>query len=155
MIRGFAYYTGSIFEFLKEGKTSIVGGGRYDNSVGKFLNREIPAVGISFSIEALTALCPELSELEIQDQARVLIISINEDKESIKLARNLRKKDISTILTFGQISKQLDYANSQKIPFVIFIGENEVNDKKFKLKDMSSGEEKLLTEKQLISKLTK
>jgi histidyl-tRNA synthetase len=155
MVRGFAYYTGPIFEFLKEGKTSIVGGGRYDNSVGKFLNREIPAVGISFSIEALSSLCPELSELKTEPQSQVLIISIEEDKESIKLAKSLRKKNISTILTFGQISKQLEYANSQKIPYVIFLGEDEVNNKKFKLKDMTSGEEKLLTEKQLISKLVK
>jgi len=155
MIRGFAYYTGGIFEFIKEGKTSIVGGGRYDNTVGKFLNREIPAVGISFSIEALMALCPELSEIEIKPQARVLIISINEDKASISLAKSLRKKNISTILTFGQISKQLEYANAQKIPYVVFLGEIEVNNNKFKLKDMTSGEEKQLTEKQLISKLAK
>ena len=156
MVRGFAYYTGNIFEITKEGKNSIVGGGRYDNSIGKYLNKEIPAVGISFSIEALIGLCSEeLSSLEIQEQSKCLIISINEDKASISLAQKLRKKFISCILTFGQITKQLEYANSQKIPYVIFIGENEIQKKKFKLKDMNSGKEELLTEKQIILKLSK
>ena len=59
------------------------------------------------------------------------------------------------MMEFGKPSKALDYANSLGIPFVIFIGESEVSQKKFKLKDMGSGEEKMLTEKQIISKLEK
>ena len=156
MIRGFAYYTGNIFEIIKQGKNSLVGGGRYDDSIGKYLNKEIPAVGISFSIEALMGICSdELKSLKTEKIPSCLLISISEDKESIKLAKALRKKDISCTLTFGQITKQLEYANSLKIPYVIFIGENEIEKKKFKLKDMSSGKEELLTEKQMILKLSK
>jgi histidyl-tRNA synthetase len=56
---------------------------------------------------------------------------------------------------FGKPGKALDYTNSLEIPYAIFIGEEEIKDKKFKLKEMSSGNEKLLTEKQLLNKLRK
>lgn len=60
LMRGFSYYTGNVFEIvIEETKTALCGGGRYDKTVGKYLNREIPAVGISFSIEALMGLCEE------------------------------------------------------------------------------------------------
>ena len=157
MVRGLAYYTGNIFEIILTNKnTAIVAGGRYDKSVGKFLNREIPAVGISFSLEALFGLCPdEISKLEIESYPKALIISFNQTEESIKLAKKLRKNNISCIITEGQPSKALDFANAQKIPFIIFLGEEEIEKAKLKLKDMSSGEEKTLSEKQLISKLKK
>tara|TARA_Y100000310_G_scaffold343285_1_gene450180 strand:+ start:653 stop:1891 length:1239 start_codon:yes stop_codon:yes gene_type:complete len=155
MVRGFAYYTGSIFEIVI-GKTSIVAGGRYDNSVGRFINRKIPAVGVSFSLEALIGLCNEqLSTLKTDPFVKTLIVSINQDSEAIELAKKLRKSNVSTSLAFGQPGKQLEYANSLEIPYVIFIGEKEASAKKVKLKDMKSGSEKLLTEKQLLNKLAK
>ncbi len=156
-VRGFSYYTGNIFEiFLTNKNTAIAGGGRYDKSVGRFISREIPAVGISFSIEALIGLCPEeISKLELESVPKTLIISFNQEEESIKLAKKLRKNNISCSITEGQPSKALDFANSQKIPFVIFLGETEIEQSKFKLKNMSSGEESLLSEKQLLSKLKK
>lgn len=157
LVRGFGYYTGNIFEFvLPDKKTAIAAGGRYDKSVGKFINREIPAVGISFSIEALIGLCPEeTSKIEIESIPKALIISFNQEKESIKLAQKLRKNNISCSITEGQPSKALDFANNQKIPYVIFLGEEESEKQKFKLKIMSSGEESLLSEKQLLAKLKK
>ena len=155
MIRGFGYYTGNIFElFIKDKKTAIAAGGRYDKLVGKFLNREIPAVGISFSLEALMDICQEeIKNLKISIYPKALIISINQDNETIKLARKLRKNNISCTTLSGNPSKSLDYANSLKIPYTIFLGAKEIEEKKFKLKDMSSGDEKLLSEKQLINKL--
>ncbi len=157
LVRGFGYYTGNIFEFvLPDKKTTIVAGGRYDKTVGKLVNKEIPAVGISFSIEALMGLCQEeISKLEIGSIPQTLIISFNQERESIKLAKKLRKNNISCSITEGQPSKALDFANSQKIPYVIFLGETEIEQSKFKFKEMSSGAESLLSEKQLISKLKK
>ena len=157
IVRGFDYYTGNIFEFIiPEKKTTLIAGGRYDKSVGKFMNREIPAVGISFSIEALMGLCPEeISKIELESIPKVLIISFSREKESIKLAQKLRKNNISCSITEGQPSKALDFANNQKIPYVLFLGEEELEKQKFKLKTMSSGEESLLSEKQLIIKLKK
>jgi len=151
LTRGFGYYTGNIFEIKEPGKSSIAAGGRYDKTVGKYLNREIPAVGISFGLERLS----QLAKIDVKQSIKVLIISINQDKEAIKLSKKLRKSKIPCITTFGQPGKQLEYANSQNIPYAIFIGEEESKAKKFKLKEMSSGTEKLLTEKQILKTLGK
>jgi len=150
MIRGFGYYTGNIIEVINpESKGSIAGGGRFDKSVGKFLNKEIPAFGMSFGLERLCS----LSRVEIDSIPKVLIISIDEDKESTALTRKLRKEIIPTIKSSDKVGKCLEYANSYAIPHVIFVGEKEVEAKKFKLKNMRSGEEKLLTENQIIKLL--
>lgn len=156
MIRGFAYYTGNIFEFTIPNKSSIAGGGRYDKTVGKYVNRDIPAVGISFSLESLFGLCEEeIEKIKIESIPIVTIISLNEDKTSIKLAIKLRKEGLSVNLAYGQVGKQLEYANSQSIPYVIFIGQEEIKKKKFKIKNMISGDEKFLTETQIIKLLKK
>ena len=151
MVRGLEYYTGNVFEIKAEGKKdSIASGGRYDNLVGKYLNKKIPAIGISFGLERLT----ELANIE-SDRTKVTLISLNQDKETIKLAKKLRNSEISCNTMFGKPGKALDYTNSLGIPYAIFIGGEEIKIKKFKLKEMSSGEEKLLTEKQLLNKLKK
>lgn len=156
MVRGFAYYTGNVFEIVVREKTAISGGGRYDKTVGRFLGREVPAVGISFSLEALMSLCPdEISQLELESLPKVLLISINQSKQTILLAMKLRKEDISCTLSEDKVGKSLEYANSLQIPYAILIGEEEIQKKKFKLKNMSSGEEKSLTELQLIKALKK
>ncbi len=157
LVRGFDYYTGNIFEICSSNKkTTLAAGGRYDKTVGKFVNKEIPAVGISFSIEALIGLCEEeINKIKIEPIPKAIIISFNQYEESVKLAINLRKEGISCSITEGQPSKALDFANSQKIPYIIFLGEAEIEKQKFKLKDMSTSEEKMLTEKQIINKLKK
>jgi len=156
MTRGFAYYTGNVFEFLTEKKLAVAGGGRYDRTVGKFTNREIPAVGISFSLEALMSLFPEeIKKLKMPSCPKALLISISQEKEAINLSRILRKAKISCSLTLDKLGKALEYANSYKIPYVIFIGEEEIGKKKYKLKNMKNGNETLLSEKELIKKLGK
>ncbi len=151
LIRGLSYYTGNIFEIREPGKPSIAAGGRYNKSVGKFLNREIPAVGISFGLERLA----ESAKIEIKPIPKVLIISIEQDSEAVKLSKKIRKENISCSTAFGKPSQALDYANSLQILYVVFIGAEEKAKKKFKLKDMKTGEEILLSEKQLINKLKK
>jgi len=151
LARGLAYYTGLIFEVkIKGKKDSIAGGGRYDKTVGKYLNREIPAVGISFGLERIS----ELAQIKEEKYPKCLIISLDQDKEAVKLSRNLRKQKISCSVEFGQPGKRLEYANALQIPYAIFIGKEESGKNKFKLKEMKSGEEKLLTEKQLVKKLS-
>ena len=141
----------SIFLVLLEGKReSIAGGGRYDKVVGKYLGREISAVGISFGLERLT----EIARITPNPIPKVLVISIDKEKESIKLTKKLRKAEVFSSISFEKVGKALEYANSLQIPYVIFIGKNEIENKKFKLKNMTSGEEKELTEKQLIKKFS-
>jgi len=151
MVRGLSYYTGNIFEIIPKGqKSSVAAGGRYDKTVGKYSNQDIPAVGISFGLSRLTS----LAKIEVKNTKAVLI-SLNQDLTTNKLSQKLRKNNISCITFLGKPGKALEFANAQEIHYVIFIGEKEIEVKKYKLKEMSSGEEKLLTEKAIISKLKK
>jgi len=152
MIRGFEYYTGNIFEIKMVGKKeTIAAGGRYDRTVGKYTGKEMPAVGISFGLARLTS----LAETKLENIPKALLISINQDQKTIKLANGLRKQNISCSILSGKPGKALEYANSLQIPYAVFIGSEEIENKKFKLKDMKSGDEKLLSDKQLIKALSK
>ncbi|MEM0465619.1 MAG: ATP phosphoribosyltransferase regulatory subunit [Candidatus Pacearchaeota archaeon] len=138
LARGLSYYNGNIFEIkTKEIKETICAGGSY-------LVNGIQSTGISTSIERLTA----VSKIKIENK-KFLIISLNQDKLAIELARKIRNKNISCSVFFGKPSKALDYANSYNIQKVIFIGDEEIKKKKYKLKDMNTGKESYLTEKQL------
>lgn len=143
LARGLSYYNGSVYEVLtKEMKESICGGGSY-------LINNIQSTGISFGLERLA----QLAKIKLENK-KVLIININQDTNSIGLAEKLRKNNIQVIIS-EKISKALEYANSQNIPYVIFIGEDEVKKKKFKLRDMKTGKEEMLGEKEIIEKLNK
>ncbi len=151
LARGLSYYTGNIFEIRESGKDAIAAGGRYDKTVGKYLEKEIPAVGISFGLERLTnRTTPSYEKIP-----KVMIISINQKEATIKLAKKLRSREISTIIELNKAGKALEYANAYSIPYVIFLGSEEVTQKKFKIREMSSGKESLLTEAQIIKALTK
>ena len=142
--RGLGYYNGNIFEIkTKKIKETICGGGSY-------LINQIQSTGISVGIERLSILADINTNIK-----RVLIISINEDKESIKLSEKIKKNKIPSNVFYNKPSKALEYANSYKIPFVVFVGENEVKSKKFKLKNMISGNGKFLSFKELISEIKK
>jgi len=151
MIRGLGYYTGSIFEVKEPGKPAIAGGGRYDKVVGKYLNQDIPAVGISFGLERMTT----LANITPEQYPQAIIVSLSQDRKAQMLAKKLRKTDISCTIAYGKPGKQLEYANTQGIPYTIFIGGEEAAQKKFKLKNMKSGDEKLMTEKQLLNEIKK
>ncbi len=152
LVRGFAYYTGNIFEITSADeniKGSIAAGGRYDKTVGKYLFRDIPAVGCSFGLERVT----EIANIKIESPTKALLISISQDSETIKLSKKLRKSLISCAVNFDKPGKAMEYANAMTIPHVIFVGEEEISKKKYKLKNMQSGKESFLTENQLIKAL--
>jgi len=133
LARGLSYYNGSVFEIKTDKiKETICGGGSY-------LVNGIQATGISASIERLELLAKVESDLD-----RILIVSLDEDKKAIELAQKLREKGKEVVMFYGKPSKALDYANSYKINKVIFVGETEVKEKKFKVKDMLTGKESAL-----------
>ena len=151
LVRGLGYYTGNIFEIKVAGeKNTIAGGGRYDNTVGKYLSKQIPAVGISFGLDRVTS----LANIPIET-TKVMLISIEEDHPTAKLAKILRKENISCIITSEKPGKAMELANSLAIENVIFIGDEEVSQKKFKLRNMKTGEERFLSEPRLVSALRK
>lgn len=134
LARGLSYYNGIIFEIkTKEMKETIVGGGEYS-----FNNTQ--CAGISFGLDRLAS----LSKIEPKT-TEYLIVSLNEDKQAIGIAKKLRSEGISCSIFYGKPSKALAYANSYKISGVIFVGADEVKKKNFKIKDMKTGKERTLT----------
>jgi histidyl-tRNA synthetase len=143
LMRGFSYYTGTIFEaYNEEIKGSIFAGGRFDNLVGEYIKRQIPAVGVSLGrILDFPNIEPETT--------RCILISIKQEKKTIEIMKNLRENNISCF-AMDKVSKALDYASGAGIPFVIFIGEDEAKTKKVKIRDMKTGKEKLVAENRTI-----
>jgi histidyl-tRNA synthetase len=151
MVRGLGYYTGNVFEIKTNGgKDTISAGGRYDNVVGKYLGKPIPAVGISFGLDRIS----EIANIKVET-TKAMLISIDKDRQMMKIAKLLRKEGVSCLTTSEKPGKALELANSLGIQKAVFIGEAEVHMKKFKLRDMKSGEEKMLSESRLISALKK
>ena len=160
LARGFSYYTGTVFEgYLKNSKitSSVCGGGRYDEMIGNYARngREYPAVGISFGLE------PMIETLKLQREnlkktvTQVYIIPIRTMRESLFVAEKLRKQGLKVDMdTVGKgISANLGYANSLNIPYVLFIGENELKQGKLKLRNMKTGKEYSISEKQIKDKI--
>lgn len=143
LARGLSYYNGSVFEVkTKSGemKESILGGGAY------FINGT-QSTGISFGLERIS----QLAKIE-NANIKLVVISINQDKDSIKILQELRKENISCLM-IDKISKALEYANSKAIPYVLFVGEDEIKKKKFKLRDMKTGKEEFLAIKELVKQI--
>jgi len=141
LARGLSYYNGTVFEVKSDIKESICGGGSY-------MVNGMQATGISLGLDRLES----LSKINLENNS-VLIISLDQDKKAIALASNLRKEGIKVSIMYGKIGKALEYANSYGIANVIILGKDEVKSKKYKLKNMSSGKEKLVSEKDLIKEL--
>ncbi len=159
LARGLAYYTGTIFEvYAVEGeiKSAIGSGGRYDKMIGAFLEnkQDYPAVGVSFGLDRICMILKN-KEVGIKTPTQVYIIPIKTIKEASEITQNLRSEGIKADIDLNEkgISKNLDYANSYGIPYVLFVGEKELKEKKVKLRDMKTGKEELLSLKDVIKKL--
>jgi len=161
LARGLAYYTGIVIEvYLKNSnvKSSVCAGGRYDKMIGSFLGKgNYPAVGISFGLDRIYDAYIEKNKVEQKTVTRVYIIPINTFKESLKIAEELRNENVNVDidLTGKGPSKNLQYANSLGIPYVLFVGKEELKQGKVKLKDMNSGKEQLMNAKELVLFLNK
>ena len=148
--RGLDYYTGTVYEtFLNEYRElgSVCSGGRYENLAENYTDKKLPGVGISIG---LTRLFYKLNELGLikatkKSVADVLIVPMMDDmKEAIALGTNLRAVGVNTeiYLNDKKIKAKMKYADRLKIPYVIVVGENEVQANKLKVKNMETGEEK-------------
>ncbi len=148
--RGLDYYTGTVYEtFLNEYRElgSVCSGGRYENLAENYTDKKLPGVGISIG---LTRLFYKLNELNLikadkKSVAEVLIIPMVEDMTvPIKLATNLRNNGINTevFLNDKKLKAKMKYADKLEIPYVIVVGEDEVNSGIIKIKNMKIGNEK-------------
>ena len=159
LARGLAYYTGTVIEtFLKNSniKSSVCAGGRYDNMIGAFLGKEIyPAVGVSFGVDRIYDALIEKQESLRKTNTKVYTIPIKTLNESMKIAQQLRDAGINTDIDLldKSPSKNLEYANSLGIPYVVFVGKKELQDNKVKLRDMRSGKEEMMSINDVVKRL--
>jgi len=157
LARGLNYYTGAIIEVKSKDLNigSICGGGRYDNLAGVFGMEGVSGVGISFGADRIYDV---LNHLNLFDAIRasfteVLLVNFGE-KESfyaLKIADMLHQLDVSAELFPDaiKIKKQMSYADSRKIPYIIIAGEDEIKNNSITIKIMSSGEQKEMPLKDL------
>lgn len=151
IIRGLDYYTGTVFETILVGNEhygSICSGGRYDNLAENYTNNILPGVGISIGITRLFFILKEIGFIdnyEMKKELDYLIIPIGDTIEyCIEVMRCLQQKGKRVTVYFEEdsLKKKMNYANKIAVNNVILIGEEEVEKKEVKIKDMKSGESK-------------
>lgn len=163
LARGLSYYTGAIFEVKSRDVSigSISGGGRYDNLTGIFGLDNISGVGISFGADRIYDVMQELNLFKKQNLRSTDLFFVNfgerEEDFILPLIYRLRSEGIAVEIypESAKLKKQMNYANSLNIPYVAIVGENEINENKITLKDMSTGEQKLLDIDALIQMFSK
>ncbi|MBR9915987.1 MAG: histidine--tRNA ligase [Algicola sp.] len=162
LARGLNYYTGAIFEVaapegVKMG--SIGGGGRYDDLTGIFGLPNVSGVGISFGLDRIALVLEDLELFPetISNTVKVLFINFGEAEAmaSMKAIKSLREQGISAELfpDNKKTIKQFNYANKRNIPYVVLLGESELANNTFTLKNMVTGNQEQLSLSQLITQL--
>ena len=147
--RGLDYYTGTVYETILNKYPeigSVCGGGRYDDLAGYYTNQKFPGVGISIGLTRLFDQLKNKGEINLEDDTPtvMLVLPLTEDRKlCLELADTLRENFIPTeVAPVGNMKKALNYANKLNIPYVIFIGEDEIKENKYTIKNMITGEQK-------------
>lgn len=161
LARGLNYYTGTILEVKAADVQigSITGGGRYDNLTGVFGMAGLSGVGISFGADRIYDVMNQLNLYPQEIETSVKILFINFGKEEVrhamKIVKSLREAGISAQLfpDSAKLKKQMSVADSDKIPFVAFIGADEIKDNTIMVKNMSTGDQSKHTVETLINLL--
>ena len=148
LARGQEYYTGNVFEVYSKNNElscSLGGGGRYDNMITDFINdgNSYPAVGISFGLSTIFEILKKREEFNSKSLIDIYIIPMNTKKQSLSLANKLRNLGYKVDLEMNdkKVKKCFEYANKENIPYVIVLGEDEINNNYFNLKNMITGEQ--------------
>ena len=166
LARGLDYYTGLIYETVltdTDEVGSISGGGRYDNLIGMFSGKQIPAVGVSIGIERIFNILEK--HYKNDDTLRssyteVLVCAAGKNltKERFKIVNELWNNGINAEILYNEnprMDKQLDYGLNNKIPFMIFIGENELKENKVKIKCLANSQELTVDRDKMVEEIMK
>ncbi len=161
LARGLNYYTGAIFEVkaLDVQIGSITGGGRYDNLTGIFGMPGLSGVGISFGVDRIFDVLNALDAYpkNAVGGTQLLFINFGEQETAycLPIVAKAREAGIRTEMypDAAKMKKQMSYANGKAIPFVALAGESEMAEGKITLKNMTTGEQKLLTPDELINEI--
>lgn len=153
IVRGLAYYTGLVFEaFDSEGDLrALFGGGRYDDLVGLFGERDVPAVGFAFGYSTTRELLRDAGEWPAEDLSTdVYVLNVSADLRDVALdyARDLREAGLTveTDLTGRSVGSQFSYADSVNADWAVVVGERDLSEGVVTVQDMDSGEEERVDE---------
>ncbi len=157
IMRGFDYYTGIVFEVYDnnpENRRAVFGGGRYDDLLGIFGGEKVPAFGFGAGDVVIKDIMESYGLLPAYKAKTVLYlcpIAKEYQDYANELAQKLRSQNVNVAVDLSnkKIGDQIKSADKQKIPFIICLGEDEIAKGEFKLKDIRTGEEKVVTEEDL------
>ncbi len=149
LARGLSYYTGTIIEVkaLEVPIGSVCGGGRYDDLTGIFGLSGVSGVGISFGADRIYDVMNELKLFpeNLESTTRVMFLNFGEEEEKycLQLLSRCRKSGIASEIypQNTKLKKQLDYANRKNIPYVVFVGKDEMTTGKLTIKNMNTGDQ--------------
>lgn len=159
LARGLNYYTGAIFEVkaLDVQIGSISGGGRYDNLTGVFGMEGMSGVGISFGADRIYDVLNQLNlyPKEAVNGTQLLFVNFGEAEAAyvLPVLAQVRAAGIRAEIypDAAKMKKQMSYANAKMVPFVAIVGDNEMKEGKVMLKNMTSGEQSLVTPEELVA----
>lgn len=159
LMRGLDYYTGTVFEFFDthpDNNRSLFGGGRYDGLVGLFGAEPISAVGVAPGLTTTELFLQThnlLPKLPSTTEVYVVVLSDTVLKGAMQLATALRAEGVNTELdiTGRKLDKQLKTAVKKQIPFIVFVGEEELASEVYSFKDTTSAEEQKLSFERIVT----
>lgn len=165
LARGLSYYTGAIFEVKVNNaslSSSVSGGGRYDNLTGVFGMPGMSGVGISFGVDRIYDVMEDLQLFPQEALAATQVLFVNfgardreAEKHALGLLSKLRDAGISAEIypDAVKMKKQFAYADKKNIPYIIVVGAEEIQNQRYGLKDLKSGEQVALSMEEIISRL--
>lgn len=161
LMRGLDYYTGTVFEFFDthpENSRALFGGGRYDGLVGIFGGQPVSAVGFAPGL-TMTELFMKTHKLEpkLTSTTDIYMVVIGDQMRGAeKLAAKLRKEGVNVELDFTgrKLDKQLKSADKKAIPYLLFVGEAELGNEIYPLKNTVTGDEKRLSFERIVTVIT-
>ncbi|PYS80530.1 MAG: histidine--tRNA ligase, partial [Acidobacteria bacterium] len=163
LARGLSYYTGAIMEIsVPDLAGSLGGGGRYDNLVGMFSSRDIPACGFSLGLERIIVVMTErgMFPQDLERAAADVLVTVWDEesiKDSLAFAGELRRSApalrVDVYPEADKLGKQFKYASSRGVPFVVVIGDEERARGEVALKDMKTGEQRTVKREQAAAAL--
>jgi len=157
LTRGFDYYTGIVFEFFDTNpgnKRALFGGGRYDDLLDLFGQEKIPAVGLGMgdvTLKEFLKIRNLLPEYQSPTDIYLCPLSFQFFEPANQLAQQLRQQGLKVAINYSdkKIGDQISVADKKKVPFIICLGEDEIQTKQYKLKNLKTGEEKELKEQEI------
>lgn len=162
LVRGMDYYTRTAFELTSSdlgSQDALAGGGRYDLLVEEIGGKPTPAVGFAAGMERLFIACEELGiSLADEKKVDVFIVSLGEDarKWALKTLPLFRENGVSATMDYldRSMRAQMKDANRENASFTLIVGDNELKEQKFTLRNMKESEEAQLSIDEIISKLS-